>query len=100
MQNAASQATVSQISSVVTTADSLSQLLKMQISSRPDNEAIVFESLRLSYRRLHSHIISIFEQLLAFGLQPSQRVALVFPNHAAYVASFLAISCVGATAVP
>jgi long-chain acyl-CoA synthetase len=79
---------------------SLSELLKLHIESRPQADALVFESTRLTYNQLHAKVLSIAQQLKGLGLGNGERVGLLFPNHFAYVASFFAISGRGGTIVP
>jgi long-chain acyl-CoA synthetase len=100
MVQTTTQAVSLQTHAATASPGSLSELLKVHIDSRPQQEAVVFESVRLSYRELHQRILSVAQQLQRVGLKPGERVGLLFPNHFAYVASFFGASGRGGTVVP
>ena len=56
--------------------------------------------VELSYQQLWEHVRRTARGLVAHGLQPGDRVALLTSNSWEYVEAFLALACAGMVAVP
>lgn len=66
----------------------------------PDNDYIVFDSDRLTFREADERSSSLACQLLAAGVGKGTRVGVLFPNSPAFIVSYLALARIGAVAVP
>jgi long-chain acyl-CoA synthetase len=84
----------------ITEPMNLFDILWHQVVARPHKEALVFEHERLTYSNLMSRVCAISAQLRGMGVKRNDRVAILFPNHPDYVASFFAATSLGATVVP
>lgn len=78
----------------------IANFVQLQASVRPEHPACIFENTQISYRELLQRIRFIAVQLEAAGVQYGDRVGVLFPNHPDYVASFFAITGLGAVVVP
>ena len=78
----------------------LAQMLSAAVESRPDDEALVCDELRLSWRELHQAASKCAAGLMQLGVQPGDRVALHLGNRPEFV--FVAFACawMGAVLVP
>ena len=65
----------------------------------PENEAVVFENIRLTYRQLVAEIADLASRLSKLGAK-GQRVAIVLPNGLDIVVAIYAVYAAGAQAVP
>ena len=65
----------------------------------PDRSAIAFEGHRYTYRELDQLSSQAAEHLASSGVQPGDRVALMFPNVPAFVVWYYAAQKVGAIAL-
>jgi fatty-acyl-CoA synthase len=65
-----------------------------------DREAVVDESLRLSYRQFFERCDRWSAALQEFGITPGDRVAYIAPNTHAQLESFYAVPQIGAVVVP
>jgi long-chain acyl-CoA synthetase len=66
----------------------------------PNHEALVFESQRWTYAQLGDAIAEAARCLLALGVQPGQRVALLVSNRPEFVIALFASQRIGAITVP
>ncbi|MBI4533549.1 MAG: AMP-binding protein, partial [Candidatus Melainabacteria bacterium] len=82
------------------TVGGVADLLDWQAQQRPSQVALVFGDSRLTYGALSSRCRAIAYQLAELGVRQGDKVALFFPNHVDYVASFFAVTGLGATVVP
>ncbi len=78
----------------------VAQMLDHALADRPDTEALVFESLRLSWRGLHHAVTRCAAGLKNSGVEPADRVALFMDNCAEFVIALYACAWLGAVAVP
>lgn len=74
-------------------------LLLNRAEATPEVLAIVEDSLEMSYRELADRAIALAKGLVAHGVKPGDRVALLMPNSIDYAASFYACGLAGAIAV-
>ncbi|WP_432990326.1 class I adenylate-forming enzyme family protein [Dactylosporangium sp. CA-233914] len=70
------------------------------VRARPNEPALVFDGETWTYRELWSRSADLARDLLAGGLQPGDRVAIVGENESAYVSTYMAILRAGGVAVP
>ncbi|MFV3126923.1 class I adenylate-forming enzyme family protein [Niveispirillum sp. KHB5.9] len=61
----------------------------------PDSDAAVLDGRRLSYAGLHAGVTAAQRALLALGLRPGDRVAMLAPPCPAFWTLFLAVSGIG-----
>ena len=80
--------------------NSLHDLLADAARRWPDQEALVDVDERLVWREVERRVAAIGGGLLARGIQPGDRVALLLGNRNAFVLSLFAIARIGAVAVP
>jgi fatty-acyl-CoA synthase len=66
----------------------------------PDNEAIVFNSRRLTFRDLLQRAERLAASLVAMGVKPGDHVGILLPNGPEFVETYFAIAATGATIVP
>ena len=78
----------------------VAEMLLMALAARPDAEALVVGSLRLSWRGLHHAVIRCAGGLKDCGINPGDRVALFMDNCAEFVIALHACAWLGAVAVP
>jgi long-chain acyl-CoA synthetase len=76
------------------------ELLFKQVQLVPNNVALVYENQHITYEQLLQRVSAVGEQLQKVGVGPNDKVAILFPNHPDYVASFFAAAGIGATIVP
>lgn len=68
--------------------------------AKPDLSALIWDQGALSYKHLEGAIKRIQKQLNALGIQPSDRIAVVWSNSWQYVVLIQALFRVGAIVVP
>ena len=68
--------------------------------ARGRQTAVVCGDERLTYAELLQRVECLAQGLAAGGIEPGDPVALLLPNSPAFVVSFLAITGLGAIAVP
>jgi len=78
---------------------SLVQLLEASVQAFPDHEAIVTRERRLTYSQLWDQIQRVRQFLVGNGLQPGDRVAILFENSPEYVIAYYAGLAAQATVV-
>lgn len=81
-------------------ATTIGETLRVQAKRRPDSEAVVFGSTRLTYAALHARSQAIEEQLQQLGLKKSDRVGVLYPNAPDFIPIFFAVVSIGAVVVP
>lgn len=70
-------------------------------ASSPDAEAIVeLDGRRLTYAELHAEAGAVAGGLVATGVQPGDRVAIILPNGSDWVVAFFGAVLAGAVVVP
>lgn len=80
--------------------DTLPHLLANAVRSNPHKVAIIEGERKLTYLGLQEKVRSLAGQVGGMGVKPRASVALLLPNGADFVASFLAVAELGAIAVP
>jgi fatty-acyl-CoA synthase len=70
------------------------------VSGCADSEALVFPDIRLTYRELDARARSFALALIGLGIKPGDSVGILMPNAVDNVASFLAVTYVGALCIP
>ncbi len=78
----------------------LFDILAQQVDIRPLKEALIYGAERYSYGEVMNRSTSIAKQLRSRGVKKGDRIAVLFPNHPDYVASFFAVMGLGGTVVP
>jgi amino acid adenylation domain-containing protein len=76
------------------------ELFEQQAAKTPDVIALVFEGRQLSYAELNARANQIAHYLIARGLRPEARVAIVLERSAEMVVAMLAILKAGGAFVP
>lgn len=76
------------------------ELLAIGRAQWPDNDLVVFDDRRLSYREADTASAKLARRLLASGVGKSSRVGVLFPNSAEFVITWLALNRIGAIGVP
>jgi acyl-CoA synthetase (AMP-forming)/AMP-acid ligase II len=80
---------------------SVPEVVRQWVSAAPDREAVVeVGGPRLTYRQLWDAAGDVAGGLVAEGIAPGQRVAISYPNGAAWCVAFLGVLMAGAIAVP
>jgi fatty-acyl-CoA synthase len=77
----------------------LGQFICEVVAARPDHEAIVTETERVSYADLGKRSRAIARALVAHGVGAGTRVGLLLPNGPEWVAAFFAATSIGAVVV-
>lgn len=81
-------------------ATTVADLLLATAAGRPDQDALVLPSLRLTYGDLVARAEGVARGLVALGVGRNDRVGILMPNCAASVDAFFGTSLLGAVAVP
>ncbi|MBP2367791.1 AMP-binding protein [Pseudonocardia parietis] len=81
-------------------ATTLGDLLHRRAAEHPAREAIVFPAERASYGELADRAHALGRGLLALGVAPGDRVGILLPASVDLVALLVAVTDVGAIAVP
>lgn len=66
----------------------------------PEQTALLFEGVHLTYRELDALVNSLANGLLAMGIKPGEQICLLLKNRPEYVISWFAITRIGAVACP
>ncbi len=75
-------------------------LLEKQALEHPEKTAFVFRGEEFSFRRLKETVFPLASALSSRGIVKGDSVALYLPGCPEYIFSYLAVWCIGATAVP
>jgi long-chain acyl-CoA synthetase len=78
----------------------LEKLLVKAVENYPEQTAIVYDKLRISYAELYAKIAGLSKGLSALGIGQGDCLALILPNCPEFVFSFFAIAKLKAIAVP
>ncbi len=76
------------------------EMLAKTAERNPEQVALLFKDVNLTYRELHALVNSFANALLAIGVKPGERVCLLMTNRPEYVISWFAITSIGAVASP
>ncbi len=74
--------------------------LERAVSKYPDDIAVIFNDLRITYRSLNEMVNKLANGLRSLGVKKEDKVAIIFPNCPQFIISYLAIVKLGATVVP
>lgn len=78
----------------------LIQLFKQVVKQLPEQTAIVYGKLKISYQELDSTVESLSQGLNSLGIRQANCIAVVLPNCPEFVFSFYAIAQLNATILP
>jgi long-chain acyl-CoA synthetase len=78
----------------------LTELIQRNASERPDGAALVYRDERVTHAELLGRVERLAQGLAAQGIGAGDAVALLLPNDPSFVASYYAISSLGAVVVP
>ena len=78
----------------------IDQMLANSAKAFPENSALIFGGMRMTYRELDRLADSCARGLFALGIRKGDRVALLLPNCPQMVISFYGVFRLGAIAVP
>ncbi len=84
----------------MTKIEPLTLLDQLVADARGDRCAVQKGALRLSYAQLFGLVETTGAQLVAAGVQPGDRVLVLFPNSVEHIVAVLAVGWAGAVAVP
>lgn len=76
------------------------EMLAKTAERYPEQVALLFKELSLTYRELQALVNSFAHALLAIGIKPGEHVCLLMTNRPEYVISWFAITRIGAVASP
>ena len=76
------------------------EMLERTAERYPEQEAIIFHEINLTYRELNALVHSLANALLDLGIEQGQRVCLFMTNRPEYVISWFALARIGAVASP
>ena len=74
--------------------------LRERVRAVPDDVALVYRDERVTHAELVDRVERLAAGLAAEGIGPGDAVALLLPNDPSFVASYYAISALGAVVVP
>lgn len=75
-------------------------LLNKNSKEIPDKPTFIFRDQPVSFQELKEIVFRLANGLAAMGIKPHDRVGIFLPNWPEYIYAYLAIFCLGATAVP
>ena len=75
-------------------------LVEKQARDFPKKPAIIFQDKPVSFSRLRDDVFRLANNLIKYGIQKGDKVALFLPNRPEYIYSYLALFSIGATVVP
>ena len=76
------------------------QTVAMAVSSYSDREAFVVGETRVTYPELGERVNALAAGLRGLGLSTGEKVAVILPNHPAFIYSFIAVGQAGGVVVP
>jgi long-chain acyl-CoA synthetase len=76
------------------------EILSKTAERYPENEAVIFKDINLSYRELESLVNTFANALLDLGIRKGDRVCLLMTNRPEFVVSWFALARVGAIISP
>lgn len=78
----------------------VAEIMSLQAKRQPDKIAVSFQGEKITYGRLYATARNISAALYRVGIMQGDKVAVLFPNHPDFIATFFAVSGLGATVVP
>ena len=79
---------------------SFAQMLSESATRYPENVAVIFKDLNLTYRELDSLVNTFANALHGLGISKGDRVCLYMTNRPEYIVSFYALARIGAVVSP
>jgi long-chain acyl-CoA synthetase len=76
------------------------EMLERTAERYPEQEAVLFHAINLTYRELNALVNSLANALLDLGIERGQRVCLFMRNCPEYIMSWFALARIGAVASP
>lgn len=76
------------------------KLLEERARKAPHKPAFIFKDQQITFSRLREFSFRLADSLKELGIQKGDKVAIYLPNWPEYIYSYLALWCLGATAVP
>jgi acyl-CoA synthetase (AMP-forming)/AMP-acid ligase II len=76
------------------------KLLEKQAERFSEKPAIIFQDQPVTFRQLRDSSFKLANSLKNLGIKKGEKIAIYLPNWPEYIYSYLAIWCIGATAVP
>lgn len=77
----------------------LYEMLKRTVDQAPERRALIFAGAEFTYRELHERVLTTMAGLQELGIKQGDRVGIMLPNCPEYVASYYAITGLGAIVV-
>lgn len=74
--------------------------LERNATFRPNNIALIFHDLKMTYSELNKKVNAIADHLTQLHIQPDDKIALSCPNTPEFVIAYYAIQKIGAVVVP
>jgi long-chain acyl-CoA synthetase len=74
--------------------------LERNATFRPNNIALIFHDVKITYAELNKKVNAIADHLTQLNIQPNEKVALSCPNTPEFVIAYYAIQKIGAVVVP
>jgi acyl-CoA synthetase (AMP-forming)/AMP-acid ligase II len=81
-------------------AETIPGAVTASIAARPEAEAVVEASLRVTYRELGERVLASTRAMIAAGIGPGDRVAIWAPNSLGWIVAALGAQSAGAALVP
>lgn len=78
----------------------ITKLLEDRSKAHPVKPAVIFKGETITFRQLRDISLRFAASLAKLGVKNGEKIAIYLPNMPEYIYSYLAIWCVGATAVP
>jgi acyl-CoA synthetase (AMP-forming)/AMP-acid ligase II len=78
----------------------VTQLLETQAKKYAQKPALIFKEQPITFRELRDISFCLANSLLELGVKKGEKVAIYLPNWPEYIYSYLAVWCLGLTAVP
>jgi len=78
----------------------IAKLLEKQAEKFPEKPALIFKDRPITFRQLRDSSFRLATGLRSLGIKKGEKIAIYLPNWPEYIYSYLAIWCIGATAVP
>src|SRR5205085_2206797 len=79
---------------------SYAEILTKTAERYPENEAVIFKDVNLSYRELEALVNAFAKALLDLGIQKGDRVCLLMTNRPEFIVSWFALARIGAIISP
>lgn len=74
--------------------------LRKSVAAHPEKTALIEDGTRLSYQEIRDQVVRLSHALHTQGIQPGDRIALMFMNQKEFLIGFFAVLRLGAVAVP